>query len=408
MKNLLFKSNKNMQTVIVIIISLVLFISLISFVLYQDTKKTIKLNANGETIEVVTHANTVKQLLLEKNIEVAKHDQVAPSLNTKIVNDLTISWKPAKEVTISVNGNQSKIWTTKKYVKDILKDLNIDVSERDTLVQDLETEIGADNRIDIQKAFQVSLIDGFKKSTVWSTATTVANFLEQQGVQLNEFDRVESDLEDILTPRSTITVVRVEKDIDVVKDTLDFAVEKRQDATLQKGREKVVNEGEKGIISRTYEIMKENGQVVATYLQSEKVLKEPKNKLIAVGTKTEEEEEEVRATTISSVPSESIEPDNKNEFYVLATAYTAYCKGCSGTTATGINLRSGSAPGLKVIAVDPSVIKLGSKVWVEGYGLAVAEDTGGAIKGNKIDIFVQSETEAKNWGVKKVRIKVFE
>lgn len=405
MKNLFIRSLKT-QRVLVIISSLVLFISIASFVLYQDNKKTVKLNANGETIEVVTHANTVKQLLLEKNIDVAKHDQVAPSLNTKIVNDLTISWKPAKEVAISVNGNQSKIWTTKKYVKDILKDANIEVSERDTLVQDLETEIGADNRIDIQKAFQVSLIDGFKKSTVWSTATTVANFLEQQGVQLNEFDRVESDLEDILTPRSTITVVRVEKDIDVVKDTLDFAVEKRQDATLQKGREQVVNEGEKGTISRTYEIVKENGQVVATYLQSEKVLKEPKNKLIAVGTKTEEEE--VRATTISSVASESIEPDNKNEFYVLATAYTAYCKGCSGTTATGINLRSSSAPGLKVIAVDPSVIKLGSKVWVEGYGLAVAEDTGGAIKGNKIDIFVQSETEAKNWGVKKVRIKVFE
>lgn len=405
MINLIIRSLKT-QRVVVIISSLVLFISIASFVLYQDTKKTVKLNANGETIEVATHANTVKQLLLEKNIEVAKHDQVAPSLNTKIVNDLTISWKQAKEVTISVNGNQSKVWTTKKYVKDILKDANIDVSERDTLVQDLETEIGADNRIDIQKAFQVSLIDGFKKSTVWSTATTVANFLEQQGVQLNEFDRVESDLEDILTPRSTITVVHVEKDIDVVKDTLDFAVEKRQDATLQKGREQVVNEGEKGTISRTYEIVKENGQVVATYLQSEKVLKEPKNKLIAVGTKTEEEE--VRATTISSVPSESIEPDNKNEFYVIATAYTAYCKGCSGTTATGINLRSDSAPWMKVIAVDPSVIKLGSKVWVEGYGLAVAEDTGGAIKGNKIDIFVQSETEAKNWGVKKVRIKVFE
>ncbi|PIJ98034.1 G5 and 3D domain-containing protein [Lysinibacillus sphaericus] len=405
MINLIIRSLKT-QRVVVIISSLVLFISIASFVLYQDTKKTVKLNANGETIEVATHANTVKQLLLEKNIEVAKHDQIAPSLNTKIVNDLTISWKQAKEVTISVNGNQSKVWTTKKYVKDILKDANIDVSERDTLVQDLETEIGADNRIDIQKAFQVSLIDGFKKSTVWSTATTVANFLEQQGVQLNEFDRVESDLEDILTPRSTITVVRVEKDIDVVKDTLDFAVEKRQDATLQKGREQVVNEGEKGTISRTYEIVKENGQVVATYLQSEKVLKEPKNKLIAVGTKTEEEE--VRATTISSVPSESIESDNKNEFYVIATAYTAYCKGCSGTTATGINLRSDSAPWMKVIAVDPSVIKLGSKVWVEGYGLAVAEDTGGAIKGNKIDIFVQSETEAKNWGVKKVRIKVFE
>ena len=61
---------------------------------------------------------------------------------------------------------------------------------------------------------------------------------------------------------------------------------------------------------------------------------------------------------------------------------------------------------LKLIAVDPSVIPLGTKVWVEGYGYAVAGDTGGAIKGNKIDILVHSKAEASSWGRKKVRIKV--
>ena len=66
---------------------------------------------------------------------------------------------------------------------------------------------------------------------------------------------------------------------------------------------------------------------------------------------------------------------------MTATAYTAYCNGCSGITTTGINLRAN--PNLKVIAVDPSVIPLGSKVWVEGYGYAVAGDTGGAIKGKE-------------------------
>ncbi len=59
-----------------------------------------------------------------------------------------------------------------------------------------------------------------------------------------------------------------------------------------------------------------------------------------------------------------------------------------------------------MVAVDPSVIKLGSKVWVEGYGTAIAGDTGGAIKGNKIDILVQTDAQARNWGRKKVRIKV--
>ncbi|MFF2179324.1 ubiquitin-like domain-containing protein [Lysinibacillus sp. NPDC058147] len=396
MKNLFLGSLRSKQTVIRII-SLVLFVSVISFVLYQGTKKTVTLDANGETIEVTTHAKTVEQLLQDQNIDVAEHDKISPSLNTKIANGLAISWEQAKEVTISVDGNQSKVWTTETQVKDILKEANIDVSEHDSLVQGLDTEIGADNKIDIQKAFQVSLVDGVNERQVWSTSTTVANFLKQQGIQLNEFDRVENNLKDVITPQSKITVVRVEKVIDVVEDSLDFAIEKKQDASLQKGKQKVVTAGQQGLTTKTYEIVKENGQVVAKNLQSEKVVKEPKKQVVAVGTK-------MVVASAPTVSRGSSEPASGKEFYVTATAYTPNCSGCSGISATGINLKSGS--GLKVIAVDPSVIKLGSKVWVEGYGTAIAGDTGGAIKGNRIDILVQSESQASNWGVRKVRVKV--
>ena len=81
---------------------------------------------------------------------------------------------------------------------------------------------------------------------------------------------------------------------------------------------------------------------------------------------------------------------------MTATAYTAHCNGCSGITRTGINLRSN--PNLKVIAVDPNIIPLGSKVWVEGYGYAVAGDTGGAIKGMKIDLHVPTKMMLINLG----------
>lgn len=89
---------------------------------------------------------------------------------------------------------------------------------------------------------------------------------------------------------------------------------------------------------------------------------------------------------------------------VEATAYTAYCTGCSGTTANGTDLRAN--PNLKVIAVDPRIIPLGTKVWVEGYGEAIAADTGGAIKGNKIDVFIPSKEDAYEWGRKNVTIKI--
>ncbi len=89
---------------------------------------------------------------------------------------------------------------------------------------------------------------------------------------------------------------------------------------------------------------------------------------------------------------------------VTATAYTAKCVGCTGITATGVDLNNN--PNAKVIAVDPNVIPLGSKVHVEGYGDAIAADTGGAIKGNKIDIHVPSKDEAYEWGVQKVEVTI--
>jgi 3D (Asp-Asp-Asp) domain-containing protein/LysM repeat protein len=108
-----------------------------------------------------------------------------------------------------------------------------------------------------------------------------------------------------------------------------------------------------------------------------------------------------------SKPAQPANPGNTasgKEMTVTATAYTADCNGCSGVTATGIDLRAN--PGLKVIAVDPSVIPLGSKVYVEGYGTAIAGDTGGAIKGNKIDVFIPNKSAASNFGVRTVKIKV--
>jgi 3D (Asp-Asp-Asp) domain-containing protein len=92
------------------------------------------------------------------------------------------------------------------------------------------------------------------------------------------------------------------------------------------------------------------------------------------------------------------------EITVKATAYTASCEGCSGITKTGINIKEN--PDKKVIAVDPSVIPLGSKVYVEGFGEAIAADTGSAIKGNRIDVFIPSKQDAIDFGVKKLKVTI--
>ena len=107
---------------------------------------------------------------------------------------------------------------------------------------------------------------------------------------------------------------------------------------------------------------------------------------------------------------ETSAPSSSRELRVVATAYTAdplengYKAGDQVKSAMGHNLTAN--PNMKLIAVDPSVIPLGSKVWVEGYGVAIAGDTGGAIKGNKIDVLMPDKGTSSNWGRKTVTVKV--
>ena len=131
---------------------------------------------------------------------------------------------------------------------------------------------------------------------------------------------------------------------------------------------------------------------------SEKTVQEKVDQVVAIGTKE-------KKATVTKVSSPSTSSSSAEEYHVTATAYTSGCNGCTGKTATGINLRAN--PNAKVIAVDPSFIPLGTKVYVEGYGYATAADTGGAVSGKKIDVFVPSTADAYSWGVKTVKIKVF-
>ena len=97
-------------------------------------------------------------------------------------------------------------------------------------------------------------------------------------------------------------------------------------------------------------------------------------------------------------------PSSGRVIYVTATAYTPWCAGCSGVTATGMNVKAN--PNAKVISVDPSVIPLGSKVYIEGLGTYLAADTGGAIIGNRIDVLMATERAALQFGRKHIKLTI--
>ncbi|KOF09116.1 hypothetical protein AC739_16805 [Planococcus glaciei] len=423
------------------IATVLMFAAVLTFAIYEGTKNTVKMTANGETTEVKTHADTIGAFLEEQEIQVGQDDYLSHSADAAIKEDVALEWDQAEQYTVSVDGKETAAWTTENTVKEILAKANVEVTEHDKITPALEEEVDEDTAISVEKAYEVTLVDGLKEKKVWSTSTTVAGFLKQNKITLGELDRVENGMDEKVVPNSKVQVVRVEKVTDVVEDSVKFAVETKKDAGLLKGQEKLVQKGQNGVVAKTYEVVKENGKEVKRALKSEKTVKAPTKQVKAVGTKVmvasasrgttakaSAKKETVAPVQVAAAkkeapakaaaPAKKAEPSRKasaasttaaapsggKEFYVSATAYTASCAGCSGITATGINLKAN--PGLKVIAVDPNVIPLGSKVYVEGYGYAVAGDTGGAIKGNKIDLFVANHSDAIAFGRKQVKVTV--
>ncbi|MEC5272847.1 ubiquitin-like domain-containing protein [Caldifermentibacillus hisashii] len=385
----IFRRNK----ALILIASFLVIASLTGLFIYQGTKKNVSLTLNGNKKEIKTHAETVHELLGELKINYKKQDYLSPSVNAKVKDNMQIVWKPACMVILKLNGEEKKVWTTTKTVKEFLAESEIAIKEQDQLSVPLEAKIKQGLIINLDTAFQVVVNDGGEERTVWSTSTTVADFLEQQGIKLNELDRVEPGLDQMIGENVPINIVRVEKVTDVVEEPLEFATVTQKDSNLESGKQQVVQEGKTGKVQKTYEVILENGQEVSKTLISENMMENATDKIVAVGTK--------EMTQLVSRGTET-----GKEFYVSSTAYTASCNGCSGKTATGIDLHAN--PGAKIIAVDPSVIPLGTKVYVEGYGYAIAADTGTRIKGNKIDVFFASQSDAYRWGQRTVKIKILQ
>ncbi|MFD6438276.1 ubiquitin-like domain-containing protein [Peribacillus sp. NPDC060186] len=378
------------------ICSAILVSTALGILIHQGTKHTVTIMLDGKKEVVRTHAATVNDMLKDLEITVQAADYVHPSGDSKVEDNLEVVWKPAQKITLVQDEEIEEVWSTADTVEEFLKEQDLEVNEKDKITPSKNSKMEANMEVAIDKAFSVKLVVGGNEKQVWSTSTTVADFLKQQGVKLNDLDRGEPGLVEKVEAKNTINVIRIEKVTDVVEEPVDFAVITKKDDSLSKGKENIVKEGKDGLISKKYEVIKENGKEVKRQLLSEKVVNKKQDKVITVGTKTTVAQASRGASNVNST--------SGKEIYVSSTAYTASCKGCSGVTSTGVDLKSN--PDAKIIAVDPSVIPMGSKVYVEGYGYAVAADKGGAIKGNRIDVFFSSKNDAYRWGVKKVKVRV--
>ncbi|MGY0431201.1 ubiquitin-like domain-containing protein [Bacillus rugosus] len=402
----LFSVKLSKSKVILVAACLLLAGSGTAYAAHELTKQSVSVSINGKKKHIRTHAKTVGDLLDTLDIKTRDEDKITPAKQTKITADMDVVYEAAKPVKLTINGEEKTLWSTAKTVGALLDEQNVDVKEQDQIDPAIDTDISKDMKINIEPAFQVTVNDAGKQKKIWTTSTTVADFLKQHKMNIKDEDKIKPALDVKLTKgKADVTITRIEKVTDVVEEKIAFDVKKQEDASLEKGKEKVVQKGKEGKLNKHFEVVKENGKEVSRELVKEETAEQSKDKVIAVGTKQSSPKiEKVSASGDSkTVVSRSNESTGK-VMTVSSTAYTASCSGCSGHTATGVNLKNN--PNAKVIAVDPNVIPLGSKVHVEGYGYAIAADTGSAIKGNKIDVFFPEKSSAYRWGNKTVKIKI--
>ncbi len=107
---------------VISIISFILFVSILVYTVYETTKATVTIVLENENEEVIvrTHAETIADLMLEQEWDVQEHDFIEPALNTEIVNNTTVHWKPAKEVVVTIKKRYKPCIYNKRYCERII------------------------------------------------------------------------------------------------------------------------------------------------------------------------------------------------------------------------------------------------------------------------------------------------
>ncbi len=277
-------------------------------------------------------------------------------------------------------------------VKKLLELQEISISEADELNYALDYIVEDGDVIEIKPSVTVMIdYDGVPRK-ICTTALTVGELLEslsddyeEQGYYLAEDQKESTPLSDGMTVELSSSMTKEVTTYEKVEKTIEY----RDTSELAKGTEKVIQEGSDGLIEIVSEETYVGGELTDTKEISRKIVTEPVNTVIERGT-----------ASMVSTPVGDFK--YSKSLTVVATGYTQYDEGCTSTTATGTAAVRGA------IAVDPSVIPLGTKLYIPGYGIGTAEDTGGAIDGNRIDLCYNSVSEAFAWGRQTVTVYILQ
>ena len=398
----------------------------VAYVMLQP--EPIKVIDDGVVIEHETRADSVLEVLEELNITLDETDYVTPALSEDVPEDRLIRIERSHEVSLQIGYGQTEvIQTRERTVEDVLLRYGVTVRDGDTVYPSVRTAVTNGMTIRYQPVVAVNLIVGQDASTIYTMATDVAQLLREANVDVTERDTVLPDASTPIRDGLTITVNTNRDVVQYESQLIPYDMVEEEDDTLEEGVKQTVQVGVPGLERTRYALTVENGTITNRTKTDVETLRKAMPQIIKVGTKkvtepvTESTTADESSPFIPEAEVEIAEPPKTDDVLNFSSAKqllveaTAYTNNPEDTvTYDGrVLTRSGYDvtdtilfEGMRIIAVDPAIIPLGTRVYVEGIGMAIALDTGSAIKGQKIDIMMDEKEEAVTFGRKPLTIWV--
>ncbi len=287
--------------------------------------------------------------------------------------------------------------TKAKTVAEFIAEENIDfIKDRDKISLSPDSEIKDDISITIDKAIDIKITADGQESIVTIIPTTVDKTLEIAGITIDEDDIVNISPSTVLRSGDSITITRVDIEYEEEFITTPFSEIAEESDYLFAGEYEIIQEGIDHIEKETYKIIKHDGVEISRELSASEIEQEGQDEITALGTRP-------RPAPVSN-PSLPYSPGTSE----LGFSYTSVmnARAVAYTAPPGSHGAYGGLCTYGTVAVDPTVIPLGTKLYIEGYGYAYANDVGSGVKGNIVDLFMESIDECYAWGSRYVNVYI--
>ncbi|GAB4411727.1 MAG: hypothetical protein Kow00123_25550 [Anaerolineales bacterium] len=365
-----------------------------------ERARTVTIRADGQTLTIQTRAVTPSQILAGAGIHVGEADvvladgqPVAPSATNPSPNPraassrgawqdigrrdaLTLEVRRAVPLTVSDGGVAARFLTTAATVGEALAACGVNLLDGDSAFPDADAPVVPGMTVSIRRATPVEIEVDSRLVSARVQGATVADALAEAGIVLVGLDYTDPPADTPLQSGMRIQVIRLRQAFTIEQEPIAYSVVWQPDPSLEIDQRRLIRPGEEGLRKRRIRTVIRDGAEVQRDVMDEWVAMEPKDQVFAYGTKIVIRELETPYGTIQYW----------RKLRVLATSYTAATSGKTrdhpeyGITRVGWRARKG------IIAVDPTVVNLKTKMYVPGYGIGDVGDTGGAIKGLRIDL----------------------